>query len=166
MDAELSVTESFRLLFVCTGNTCRSPLAEAIARRALGTLGWSNVEVRSAGVATVDGGSASEGSAGVALRHGLDLSHHRSTVVTPELLKWADLVLTMSPRHLARVVEEGAGDKAELLAAFAGAGDPLGAPEAVPDPFGGADEEYEATFTLLEELVERALRRLAPIVAP
>ncbi len=166
MDAELSVAEPFRLLFVCAGNTCRSPLAEVIARRALATLGWSNVQVRSAGVAAVDGGPASEASAGVALRHGLNLSHHRSTVVTPELLEWADLVLTMSPRHLVRVIEEGAGDKAALLTAFAGGGDALGAPEAVPDPFGGSDEAYEATFTLLEELVERALRRLAPIVAP
>jgi len=156
----------FRLLFVCTGNTCRSPLAEVIARRAAADHGWSQLEVRSAGIATVNGGSASEGSERTATRHGLDLSDHRSTMLTPELLDWADLVLTMSPLHLARVREEGAGDKAELLTAFAAGGEPGGAGDTVPDPFGGSDADYEVTFTILEGLVERTLRRLAPLVAP
>jgi protein-tyrosine phosphatase len=124
------------------------------------------VEVRSAGVATVSGAPASEPAERVARRHGLDLAPHRSSVVTPELLAWADLVLTMSPGHLARVTDAGAAGKAALLTAFAAGNDAAGAPSAVPDPFGGSDEEYETTFTLLEELVERTLLRLAPILAP
>ena len=158
--------EPFRLLFVCTGNTCRSPLAEVIARRVAADRGWSRLEVRSAGIATVNGGPASEGSERTAARHGLDLSSHRSTALSPELLEWADLVLAMSPLHLARVREGGAGEKAELLTSFATGGETGDAGDTVPDPFGGSDADYEITFTVLEELVGQALHRLAPLVAP
>lgn len=166
MDAENPPTEPFRLLYVCTGNTCRSPLAEAITRRALAERGWSHVEVRSGGVGAGIGGPASSGALAAARRHALDLSGHRSALVDAASLAWADLVLVMSPGHLLRVTELGAGDKATLLTGFAAGDDPEGVPPSVPDPFGGSDEEYEATFVLLERLVERTLDRLAPIVAP
>lgn len=166
MDAEKPAVEPFRLLFVCTGNTCRSPLAEVIARRELAARGWGQLEVRSAGVGAAPGGPASPGSLEAARRHGLDLSSHRSAPVTPEALDWADLILVMSPSHLMRISDMGGGDKATLLGAFAAGDDPAGAPEAVPDPFGGSDDEYEATFVLLERLVGLVLDRLAPILAP
>lgn len=166
MEAETPPTAPFRLLFVCTGNTCRSPLAEVITRRDVAARGWEHVEVRSAGVAAAPGGRASEGSVGAARRHGLDLSKHRSLPVDDEALEWADLVLVMSASHLLRVTQLGAGEKATLLSSFAAGENPEGVPPSVPDPFGGSDEEYEATFVLLERLVERALDRLAPILSP
>jgi len=86
--------------------------------------------------------------------------------VDEDALDWADLILVMSPSHLVRVSGMGAGEKVTLLGAFAAGDDPEGVPEAVPDPFGGSDEEYEATFVLLERLVGRVLDRLAPILAP
>lgn len=166
MHADHEGAEPFRILFVCTGNTCRSPLAEVIARRSLADRGWENVEVRSAGVAAVSGAPASEAAARTAVRHGLDLSPHRSNVLGPELLAWADLVLTMSAGHLARVADAGAAEKAALLTTFAAGDDSTGVLPSVPDPFGGSDYEYEATFILLQGLVERALHRLAPMLAP
>jgi protein-tyrosine-phosphatase len=159
-------TEPFRLLFVCTGNTCRSPLAEALARTRVRELGWDHVEVASAGVAAAVGEPASGGSLRAASRHGLDLAEHRASALTTEALEQADLVLVMSPGHLGRLQGLGAGEKVSLLTDFAAAVDPQGVPDAVPDPFGGPDEAYEATYVLLERLVERALKRLAPIVAP
>jgi protein-tyrosine-phosphatase len=153
-------------LYVCTGNTCRSPLAEVITRRAAAARGWEHVEVRSAGAGAVAGGPASEGSVAAARRHDLDLSRHRSFPVDEDALAWADLVLVMSPAHLLRVTELGAGEKAALLSAFAAGQDADAVPRSVPDPFGGSDEEYEATFVLLEHLVERTLDRLAPILSP
>ena len=159
--------ESFRLLFVCTGNTCRSPLAAAIARRELAALGWTRVEVRSAGTSALNGLPASDGSLRAAVRHDLDLSAHRTTLLTADLVAWADLILAMGPGHVGRVVELGGGEKCALLTAFAertekedeeGFG--------VPDPFGGDDEAYERTYEALEDLVARALMRLEPIVAP
>lgn len=159
-------TEPFRILFVCSGNTCRSPLAQALAQEGVRRLGWSHVEVSSAGVGAAPGEPAAGGSIRAAARHGLDLAGHRSSPLTAEALERADMVLAMSPGHLAPLVALGAGDKAALLTDFAAAVDPEGVPPSVPDPFGGADEAYEATYVLLERLVERALQRLAPILAP
>jgi protein-tyrosine phosphatase len=166
MDTDHPVPEPFRLLFVCTGNTCRSPLAEVIARRRLMDLGWNHVEVRSAGVGAWDGGSASSGSLAAAVRHGADLSDHRSSRVTPELLDWADMVLAMSPSHVMHLAELGAKDKSELLTTFAAGADPQGVPDFVSDPVGGSDEDYEETYVLLDRLVDLTLRRLRPVVAP
>lgn len=158
--------ESFRLLFVCSGNTCRSPLARVLAERELGALGW-RVEVRSAGVSALSGVPASSGSFDVARRHGLDLSAHRSREVDRPLIDWADLILVMSPSHLVRLAELGGAGKAALLDAFAvgdEGGDDVGG--GVPDPFGGDDDAYEETYRTLEHLVAKALRRLEPILAP
>jgi protein-tyrosine-phosphatase len=166
MDADRPNPQPFRLLFVCTGNTCRSPLAEVIARRRVSELGWTSFQVRSAGVGAWEGGPASSGSLAAAARHGLDLMAHRSSRVTPSTLEWADLVLAMSPSHVAHLRELGARDKTEMITTFAAGDDPTGVPPSVSDPVGGTDEDYEETFVLLERLVERALRRLRPIVAP
>ncbi|MSR35193.1 MAG: low molecular weight protein arginine phosphatase [Gemmatimonadetes bacterium] len=158
--------ESFRLLFVCSGNTCRSPLAHALAERELGSLGWY-VEVRSAGISALSGTPASSGSLDVADRHGLDLGAHRSYEIDHALIDWANLILVMSPSHLVRLAQLGGAGKAAMLDAFAHGdegGDDVGA--GVPDPFGGDDEAYEETYRTLEELVAKALRRLEPILAP
>lgn len=166
MDADQNRGEPYRLLFVCTGNTCRSPLAAAITRRALAARGWENVSVASAGLGAFDGAPASDGSLSAAARHDLDLSDHRSARVTRAMLEEADLILAMSPTHLFHLNDLGAGEKSVLLTAFAAAEDPAGIPPSVADPIGGSDEEYEETYRLLELLVERALLRLEPIVAP
>jgi len=155
----------FRILFVCTGNTCRSPMAEAIARKRAADLGWGHLEVRSAGVAAYPGSPASGGALRVAQAHGLDLSDHRSRPFTEREAREADLILTMSPDHLMRVGELGGGPHAALLTSYAG-GHPDGFPAlAIPDPVGGPDEEYEETFQLLQRLVERVLERLQPVLS-
>ncbi|MDX1495650.1 MAG: low molecular weight protein arginine phosphatase [Longimicrobiales bacterium] len=156
----------FRLLFVCTGNTCRSPMAEAIARYHLEQRGWSQVEVASAGVAAFPGSPASEGAVRAAAVRGLDITDHASAPLTSELAGEADLILTMSASHLMRVVELGAGDRASVITSFAEGEEETLDLTGVPDPIGGPDEEYLATFDVLEELVERALERIAPLVKP
>lgn len=159
--------EPFRILYVCTGNTCRSPMAEVLTRHALREREWVQVEVRSAGVAAMPGSPASEGAARAVARAGLSLDDHRSTPLSPELVEWADVVLTMSASHLDGVIRIGGEAKATLLTLFAdGAdGDAMYA-QGVPDPFGGDDATYQATFDALSDLVFRTLQRLAPVVSP
>jgi protein-tyrosine-phosphatase len=141
-------------------------MAEVIARRRAEELGWGHVEVRSAGVAAFGGSPASEGAVRTAEAHGLDLSAHRSRGLTERDAREANLILTMSPDHLVRVVELGGGAQAALLTSYAG-GHPAGFPAvSIPDPIGGTDEDYEETYRLLQDLIERVLERLQPVLAP
>lgn len=158
--------EPFRILFLCTGNTCRSPLAEVIARRDLAARGWAHVDIRSAGIAAAPGSPASAGAVHAAALHGLDLSGHEAHQLTEETVSWADLILAMSPRHVQAARALGGADTAALITDIAARENPDGVPEAVTDPFGGSEREYEATFELLERLVDRVLDRVGRVVAP
>jgi len=125
------------VLFVCTGNTCRSPLAAALASRLLcDRLGCSPEELPrrglwllSAGVATSGGSPASEESVAVAAEFGIDLSRHRSRPVNPELLSAADEVIAMTAAHIHALVHRfgPTGPPPRLLCGDDDLDDPIGA---------------------------------------
>jgi len=157
-------TTVFRILFVCTGNTCRSPLAEGIARAEIERRGWRHVEVASAGLSAGEGERATRAGVVVAGRAGIDLKAHRSRRLTPDLAASADLVLGMGPGHVAELQRLGVGERAVTLGDFAAGAEGRG--PAVQDPYGGSEAVYEETFQELRALVSAALDRLEPVLAP
>ena len=136
-------------------------MAEAIARSTAASMGLAQMEFRSAGTSAIPGLTASAGALAASERNGLNLDSHRSSPLSRDLTRWADLILTMGPSHLMRALEMGGEGKSQLLGVFAlGRGTEDG-DLAVPDPYGGDDDLYEATFQTLDRYVSQALRRLA-----
>jgi protein-tyrosine-phosphatase len=146
-----------RILFVCTGNTCRSAIAEALARKVIIERGLSDVEILSAGTSAWDGAPASDGALLVGMERGLDLSQHRAQTLTRELVRDSALVLAMGPHHLERIEALGGAGRSYLLTDFASHG--LSA-RPVNDPIGGELEVYRATADELDQEVRRVFDRI------
>lgn len=124
------MSQNVRLLFVCSGNIVRSPMAEAMARAYAGERGRS-IQARSAGTLGLVDQLAHPKAVAVCAELGIDLTPHRSQGVSPELVEWADYVLVMEYAHAA-VVRELAPEHAEktlLLGSLVGRleiADPIG----------------------------------------
>ncbi len=146
-----------QLLLVCTGNTCRSPLAEFIGRDIARARGL-NIECVSAGTSAWDGATASDGALLVGLERGLDLAAHASRTLTAELIAQASLVLCMGAQHLDQVNALGGSGKSWVLSDFAHG---TNARRGVSDPFGADLATYRATADELEQLMTKVLDRIS-----
>lgn len=158
-----SETTTFNILFVCTGNTCRSPLAQVATEEFIRRRSWKNVAVASAGVGAVDGSPASPNAVSAATERGYPLHDHVARLLTASMVEWADIVLGMTPSHLHVVDEMGGAGKSALLTAFI-PGDGAGQP--VPDPFGTDQESYREVLSHIEAAVESLLDELEPLISP
>ena len=119
--------------------------------------GRTDVHVASAGTQAWDGSSASDGSILIGMERGLDLSTHRSRMLTPEMVAESDLILVMSDQHVERIKELDPSANVHLLAGYA-SGDTAGRP--VQDPFGGDLAAYRETADDLERELSGLLQRI------
>ena len=143
----LAAPRPYHFLLVCTGNTCRSPMAEVIAKDLL--KGKPGVAVSSAGVFAADGAPASVEAVEAMQEAGLDLSGHRSRYMTPELVREADVILTMTESHRQAVLA-AAPEAAEKTFRLDPETD-------VSDPIGGPISEYRQTAAMIRRALQQRL---------
>jgi protein-tyrosine-phosphatase len=148
------------VVFVCTANICRSPVAAALfaewVRRQAPAEAW---QVRSAGTWAEDGLLASTYSREVAAELGLDLSMHRAQRVDGDMVEAADLIVCMTRSQVDALKAEFPehGKRIVLLSGLSGVG------YDVPDPYGGPRSGYDAMLRELRDLIERGGRRIVAL---
>ena len=154
------------VLFVCTANICRSPMAEGILKQVVSSNELKDMlRVESAGVAAIRGERASAFAQEVIRESGIDISDHRSQPVTERLLKNSDLVLVMTPSHKNEIHEvhpEYRG-KVFLLKEY-GRKRKSTTDMSIEDPYGGTKETYEVCFLRLHREIKRILPEIEALV--
>lgn len=130
------------IIFICTGNTCRSPMAEALFKSMLSEDQKQKICVKSRGIAAVSGQPAADNAVAVMREFGCDISNHRAANLSDSEIASADLFICMTGSHAAALKVSGVPEqKIDVLG--------------VPDPFGKDREDYRAAAVKIKNEIEK-----------
>src|SRR4029078_13333341 len=135
------------LVFVCSGNTCRSPMAEALARKIASRRGIADVSISSAGTNAWDNVPATDEALLVGMEREIDLTGHRARKLTPAIVSEADLIFVITPCHLEQVLQLGGRGKVHVIDEYASGTHNRG----ITDPYGGDLDAYRQTADSLDQ---------------
>ena len=146
------------ILFVCSGNICRSPMAEGLAKRLWQGRIRESMKIHSAGTTTLPGFKAAPLGIKMMKKRGIDIGLHRSTPLTTKGVDEADLILVMEQEHRRQILRTSpsAEGKVFLLKHFA-----LGIEEDIGDPMGGSPQDYQGCAQQIEETIQGLIWKLS-----
>jgi protein-tyrosine-phosphatase len=145
-----------KILFVCTGNTCRSPMAEGLLKKAAKDNELP-VEVQSAGLAAFAGVPPAPEAVEACREKGVDISSHQTQPLSKTLVMESDLILTMTDKHKEMILKKMPAllDKVSLFSEFAGAGT-----EDIEDPVGQTVEIYRKVLDQMQGYLAKSMEKL------
>jgi len=145
-----------KILFVCTGNTCRSPMAEGLLKK-MAQEQQLPVEVQSAGLAAFAGVPAAPEAVEACRERGVDLSTHQTQPLGKTLVVESDLILTMTDKHKEMILKKmpALGEKVSMFSEYAGAGI-----EDIDDPVGQPVEVYRKVLDQMQGYLTKSLEKL------
>ncbi len=139
-----------KILFICTGNTCRSPMAEGIFRVLLEKYGLKGISCESAGTNPLVGDKAQPNAVAAAAEYGADITGHRARAYAPHMAQGTDLFVCMSTRHILFLGDDISEEKIRLL----GGG--------ITDPYGADLNTYRVCAAHITQALDDLVKTLLP----